>query len=342
MFGLRKFLSVLLVLLLCPIVLGQIAAASARTLLRDSAFTKQVVRESGIYVEMESLLVGQLTEGLEDGEIAFTPAEMTSIVTGVLPAERIERLAEPLLEGFHGWFWSGAPRPELVLDLTDLRTTFPGVMRPIILAKIEALPVCSASQAAQLEASFKGGMAPCKSPNPDFNRRVVERAVSDAQLAKLIPGRVDLAAELERKNGPAFWTELKEQFGEVRTGLDLIPFGWGVIILLLALLAVLNLDRWYTPFGWMAAPLLVGGSIMLSVGALGMGFVQPIIQRAVVDDDAISTRALAGIQVAMHGLFGLMRNLSIGTVLLGIGCIVLVVVGHRRSPAGTGRRSGVA
>src|SRR2546428_1161091 len=164
-------------------------------------------------------------------------------------------------------------------------------------------------------------MSACKSPNADFNRKVVERATSDAQLAQLIPDRVDLSADLEQMNGPAFWTEMSDDLGAVRAGLTLIPYGWGLIALLLALLAVLNLDRWYTPFGWMATPLLIGGGIMLTFGALGLDVAQPIIQEAFGSGGEMAATALSGIHLAMEGLFGAIRNLSIIAVLLGLGCV---------------------
>lgn len=339
---LRKLLSVILVLILFPLVVGQITASAARSLLSDSVFTKEVMRESGIYTEMEAFLVDQLSEGFQRSAIQFTRAEVYSIVTGALPASRLQAVSEAAIEGLHKWFWSGASRPDVVIDLTGARRALPSVIRPIIVAKVEALPVCTAAQAAQLALSYSGGMPPCKSPNATFNKMVIDRAVSDADLENLMPARVDLAAELEMSNGPDFWRELSADIRSARLGLDMIPFGWGLIAILLALVALLNLDRWYTPFGWVAAPLLAGGSVLLLVGLVGVNLAVPMLRGTVVTGDAEGAFAISVMRAAVETLFISMRTISMIVALTGLGCVIVAVAGRMISPPGPDPRTTAA
>jgi hypothetical protein len=249
---------------------------------------------------------------------------------------------EPVIDELYVWFWTGTERPQLILDLTEVRTAFPGVIRPILTAKIEALPVCSAKQAAQLAASYQGGMAPCKSPDPSFNRRVVETVATDAELQTLIPAKLDLGDRLDQGDGADFWAETREELGGIRSLLTLIPFGWGLIGLLLVLLAVLNLDRRYTPFGWLAAPLLFSGLFMVIGGLIGPALADSIVQGSVTTSDLPPGAAFSAIQVVADKLFGTMRNLGFGTALIGLGCAITAVIGKRKGPHVGDHRSGVA
>lgn len=329
LYGLRKFVSVILVLALGLILLVQITASAGRSLIRDAAFLKEIVRETGIYAELQADLVDQVAGSLEGGEVAFTEAEMTTFVNGVLPAVRLQSLMESMIDGMHGWFWSDDPRPTIVLDLSEMRATFPGVVRPIITARIEALPVCSTAQAAQLAASYKGGMVPCKSPDAAFNRRVVERMASDAQLQAMIPERLDLTSQLEETNGPAYWAEARESFTKLRTALDLIPFGWGLIALLLALLALLNLDRWYVPFAWIGATLLAGGGLAVVGAILGTGLVYLMIQGADSSDGGAQLIGL--IQAGAERWVGIVRQSGLITALAGLGSVIIAMIGKRNA-----------
>lgn len=334
--ALRKVLSVLLVLIIMSAVSGQIAAHSARELLADPAASKEILRQSGIYVQMETFLVDQLSAGFSQSDLQFTRAEVNAIVTGVLPAGRLQLMAEGAVEGLHTWFWSGAARPQIVIDLTESRQALPAVLRPIIRAKVEALPVCTTAQAAQVALTYKGGMPPCKSSSADFNRMVVDRAIPDTELQKMVPGRVDVTAELEAQNGPDFWPEMSASLANARYALNLVPYGWGVILVLLALLALLNLDRWYTPFGWMAAPLLLGGGLLLGVGLVGVNIALPFLQDAMVTGDAAGALVFSMIRAAVQTLFLSMRNISLIVSLAGLGSVIIAVAGKVMAPPADG------
>lgn len=336
LYGLRKFVSVILLLVLCPVLLLQLTASAGRSLVRDADLLKEIVQETGIYAELQADLVEQLAGSLDGGELDLTEAEMTTLANGVLPATRLQTMLESMIDGMHGWFWSDEPRPTIILDLTQMRAALPEAIRPIIAARIEALPVCSATRAAQLAASYQGGMAPCKSPDPAFNQRVIERVASDPQLQAMIPERLDLTSRLEQSEGPDYWVDARESFTSVRSALDLIPFGWGVIALLLALLALLNLDRWYVPFGWIGATLLIGGSLALVGGMLGTGLASLMMQGAIEQEGG--GQVLGLIQAGADRWFSIVRQGGLLTMLLGVGSVIVAVVGKRKFvPAGESR-----
>lgn len=334
---LRAFLSTLLVLILIPVLWGQMAAHTVRTMIIDPVATKAIIRDSGVYLQMERLLVQEVSAGLRNPQnpIPFTEAEVSGLVGRVVPSSRLQALAEQAIDGLYQWFLTESLRPNLVLDLSPIRAELPAAVRAVIQAKVDALPVCTANQAAQLAVTYKGGMPPCKSPDARFNRAVIDAAMPTAEIEKLIPNRLDVAAELEERQGPAFWEDLNRSLALARQGLNLIPFGWGVVGGLMVLLLLLNLRTWYSPFGWLAAPLLVAGGLMLVAAWVGVGIVLPILTGATVAGTAGADVAASVAKVTMGSLALSLRNLSLLISLVGIGCLILAVTGSL-----TGNRSG--
>lgn len=306
----------------------QIAASAGRTLVKDATLFKGIVQESGLYSQVQTGLVAQLAESFQGAEVELTEAEVATLIDKILPATRMQRLTDGMVDGLHGWFWSDEERPTILLDLSEVRAAFPGALRPLIIAKIEALPACSAARGAQLAASYNGGMLPCKPSDAAFNQRVVESITAELALEEFLPERIDLTAQLEEANGSDFWAEMREGFEEARSLLDMVPFGWGVIGLLIGLLALLNLDRWYTPFGWVAATLLIGGGLALFGGMLGTGVAQSMIQEAISSgDEAMQVMGLA--QLGMERLFSLMRQMGLTAAAIGLVCMGIAMIGRR-------------
>lgn len=340
LYGLRKFVSVLLVLVLCPLLLVQITASAGRSLVKDADRLKGIVRETGIYATLQAGLVEQFAGSLEGGELELTEAEMATLANGMLPAARLQAIFESMIDGMHAWFWSDEPRPTITLDLSEMRAALPGALRPIIVAQIEALPVCSSAQGAQLAASYEGGMPPCKSADPAFNARVIDLVFADAQLQETVPERLDLTSQLEQSNGPEFWAETRESFTTVRRALDLIPWGWGLIAFLIGLLALLNLDRWYVPFGWIGVTLLIGGSLALAGGMLGTGLTYLMVQGAEASDGGAELLGL--VQAVADRWFSIGRQVGLLTMVLGVGSVTVAIVGKRRAPPSGDSRIDVA
>lgn len=336
---LRAFLSTLLVLALIPTLWGQMAAHTVRSMILDPVATKAVIRDSGVYLQMERLLVQEVSAGLRNPEnpIPFTEAEVSGLVGRVVPASRLQSLAEQAIDGLYQWFLTESLRPTLVLDLSPIRAELPGAVRAVIQAKVEALPVCSANQAAQLAVTYKGGMPPCKSPDARFNRMVIDSAMPTAEIEQLIPDRLDVAAELEDRQGSAFWEDLNTSLSLARTGLGLIPYGWGVVGVMMLLLLLLNMRTWYSPFGWLAAPLLVAGGLMLVTAWVGVGIVLPILTGATVAGTAGADVAASVAKIALGSLALSLRNLSLLVSLVGLGFLILAVAGSLTGsrPGGT-------
>lgn len=323
-------LSVLLLLVLVPLLWVQLTAHTARSLLHNPAFPLEAVRQSGVGREMQRLLVDQIAVRFQGPQapFPFTRDEVNTIVTRVLPAARLEAMTETAVEGLYRWFHGSEAKPKIELDLTEARAALPAVLTEVISAKIEALPVCTLAQAADLMRNYKGGMPPCKSPNAAFNRGVVDMAVKRANVETLLPAKVDVTGEIERREGLQFWTSLNEDLAWVRRFLNLVPVGWGVAGALLLLLALLNLDRWHRAFGWVGAALLLGGGLPLAIAWTEARAALPWISSGVSATSPTDALALSVVKVALESLAVALRSVSQTVALAGAGGIALALAGR--------------
>lgn len=312
-------------MILVPLLLAQMAAHTARSLVTDPESVKQVARESGVYAKVEQQLVANLTAGADrqGARLPLIQAEIRQLVRQVLPPTRVEAMGDRVADGMHAWLMGQRRRPDIVLDLSDVRREFPEAVRQMLYEKVAALPVCTPAQALQLLNSYGGGMPPCKSPDERINRSMVDRAVAEARVEEMIPTRYDLAAQFEALYGPWFWQEAEVSVAGARVVLGLIPWGWGVIAILLLLLALLNLDQWWTPFGWIAAPLLIGGGLITLGALVAVAMVPRLGPGDWSSAIAFSLLHSAGIALRQTGML---------VALAGLGCLVLAVAGRLISP----------
>lgn len=332
--ALRKMLSVLLMLILVPLIWTQITVQAASSFIGDPASVKRVLQQSGLHSDLEGVLVDQLSEVFDNPDmgISFTGDEVRSIVKEVMPATRIAGYTDHLIDEAYAWFENGTDRPNLDLDLTPVRAALPAALRRVVTEKIERLPVCTTAQALLLKATYQGGMPPCKSPNPEDNRRMVEQAMPDADVQKMVPSRIDLDQQIEASAGPGFWQDAGQKAALLRSSLKLVALGWVVLALVLLALVALNLDRWFTPFGWAGTSLLLGGGFMWAISYLGMQVVPVIFGPGSGYGRQVEVAAALLASVVLS----LMRGLGLTVALVGLGGIIVAVAGrllHREPPA---------
>lgn len=329
----RKVCSVLLILLLIPLIWAQIAAQTARELLFDPAFTKSVVHQSGLYLQLEQRLVDELAANFTGPQIPveFTTDEIRTLVNRVLPASRLQVLAEASIDGLHAWFISGTVRPNMVVDLTDVQLALPPALRQLLESKVAALPVCTASQALELVRTYNGGMPPCRSGNASFDRMVIDRAMRSSEVERLIPPRFDLAVEMELRYGEDFWTQKSRWFGTARLGVLATKLGWYVIAALVVALAMLNREQWHTPFAWVATPLLIAGATTLTVGWIGAGVLLPFVDTLTAPTQPSGAVVYSLVKMAMESLTVAMKDLGLLISLSGLACLVIAMAGSRTS-----------
>lgn len=326
----RKIASVLLVLLLIPLIWVQIAAQTARELLFDSSFTKSVVRQSGLYLQLERRLIDELAANFTGPQVPveFTTKEVRTLISRVLPASRLQVLAEASIDGLHEWFVSGKARPDIVMDLTDVQLALPPALRQILETKVAALPVCTVAQALELARTHNGGMPPCRSGDPNFDRMVIDRAIRSSEVDRLIPPRFDVALEMELRGGQDFWVKKSRWFGTARLGVLATQWGWYVIAALFVALAMLNRRRWHTPFAWVAAPLLIAGAIVLTVGWIGVDVLLPFVDTLTAPTQSSDAVIYSLIKIGMESLAVAMRNLGMLISLGGLACLAISVAGR--------------
>lgn len=324
----RKILSVLLLLLIIPLLIAQITVHSLRSLLLDPTVPKQVMRQAGLYAEVEQSMVRGVLNRVRGQQESFPlPRERVArIINRVLPAQRLAQISEQLIDGLYTWAWSTDSQPVLLVDLSDVRRTLPNAVRAELEAEVAALPVCSAAQLRQLMLRPPTGMPPCKTSDEKVNAAFINQVVKDLNVEQMVPRQVDLAQELAGREGPRFWEEARQKLQPLRVVLNLVLLGWGVITILLLLLALLNLDRWYTPFGWAgAAGLLTGGPLVLA-GLGGSNLLTPLVWSWVPGNPG-SQAAGAAVALTIQAVSAAVRNLSFTVLLLGLAAIAVAVFG---------------
>ncbi len=103
---------------------------------------------------------------------------------------------------------------------------------------------------------------------------------------------------------------------------------WVLLAFLLGLLALLNLDRWYLPLGWVAAPLLIGGALQLAVSLVGVNLALPAIRSALAGDPT-GGLAFSVLRAAVEALFVSIRSTSMVVALTGLCCAAMAAIGSR-------------
>jgi len=333
-----------LVVLIVPLIWAQIAAHSARSLMMNPEFTKSAIRRSGVYGEMDHVLAGVVIDGIKypQGAPPFTRDEVAGLITQVLPPARLQVMTETTIDGLHRWILQGEARPAIVLDLQEVRSALPVALKDLIKVKVEALPVCTVAQAIQVAKGYTGGLPPCKLSEPKLNQMIIDMALPTAEFQKAIPARIDVGAAVERAQGPHFWTEAGQGLYDVRRALDLIPWGWTVILLLLGVLALLNLDHWYTPLLWIGATLLVGGGLLLASSLFALSWVfSRFIADAVRIGSTVDALVLSVMRLALDSIGVLVRNVSMLVSLVGLGTLIAGMAGAvtKRPPSTPGAKA---
>ncbi|MFZ5824518.1 MAG: hypothetical protein ACOY94_09340 [Bacillota bacterium] len=335
--ALRKTLSVLLLLIIIPLLIGQIAIVSVRSLLIDPTVPKQVMRQSGLYAEVEQAIMQDLLEEMESQKesLPLPPRRIERIINQVFPAERLAQVAEQLIDGIYAWVWSNDPQPVLVLDLSDIRRTLPIALRAEVEAEVASLPVCNAAQLRQLMLQPPTGMPPCKAADEKVNAAFIDKVLKDLDIGQIVPQQIDLARELAGERGPAYWEEAWLELQPLRTVFSLVLVGWGVITILLLLLALLNLDRWYTPFAWVGAAGALAGIPLVLVGLGGTNYFVPMVLSS-VQADAASQSLGTAVALAIQTVSAALRNLSFTVLLFGLAATAVAVYGKTTEPEAQG------
>lgn len=315
---LRKIISVLLILVIIPVICGQIAAQTASALLLDPHVPETLAREAGLSRELERAVMLQVAGSLTGGATPFnlTRAEAEGLMHQIMPPARFELHTVLIVGGLQRWLAGETLRPEIILNLRAEREALPGALLRLAEVKVAALPVCTAQEGLRYAASPRTEMPPCRLSDPDANRKMIENVIASARVERFIPAELDLAEQV----GPAAWDEQIGGLQAAQSALALIPFGWFAIGFLLLLLGLFNLDRWYTPFAWIGAALIAGGGLML-IGALGaLNLLLPLLVTAASTTQFVVTALLESVGLAL-------RNLSLTVMATGLGSLVIAVAG---------------
>lgn len=330
MYAVRKILSVLLIMILVPLVSGQIVASAVRIMVTDGEFVRQVVRESDLFVQLEAELIGNLATTLSGAAapLPLEPAEAAALLQDAIPPGRLARYGDQLIDGMHAWvFHETSLRPSVVLDLSEPLQRFRTGLTRLVETKVAALPVCTGEQALRLAQTYDGGWPPCRTADASVNQAVIRAVLAEAAVDTWIPAQFDVAVQMEAQDGARIWQEAIEARTAIRLALGLISWGWVALAMMVLLLGLLNLDRWYTAFGWMGTPLLIGGGLILLTAASVLLFAAGFVQWATIPgptEEAVlrlvqSAAALAG---------QMLRNASLPVLLLGLGGLAIGLTGH--------------
>ncbi|HEY3367746.1 MAG TPA: hypothetical protein VGK74_22030 [Symbiobacteriaceae bacterium] len=253
-----------------------------------------------------------------------TAADVQFFVDQVLPSAQVQAVVETVIDGLQRWFVSDAPRPEIVLDLAFMRSALPGAVHAAMAAKVASLPACTPAQSQALLQDTDGEPLSCKPPDSVL-QALTDRMLPPDDLARL-PDQAAIAAMAEGTGGPAGWEQANARRSQARFYLSLLPWGWGVIGVLLLLLALLNRDRRYTPFGWIAAALLLGGGVPL-LAALTCARLLPYFVSSMTDGGPNTGLVQIVLGTLLQWIAATLRNISLLVTLAGLGSLIAAVSG---------------
>lgn len=268
MYFLRKFVSVLLVILCVPALGYQLLAATANATVLSPDFAKGQL-QAGFYAGVLDLAASRMVDQFPSGPVRFTPEEARSLIDQVMPADSLRAALEPVIDSLYVWLLGTQEHPTLLIDLRAVRANVAPALRRLVNARLAALPACPAGTLPALD----GGLPSCRLGGPAglAMTAAVNAALTDERLTAGVPDRIDLTAEIEQQQGPAVWRQFDTTRRVLRTLNRSAVWGWGVIALLALLLWLLNRDRPHSFTGWLAWPALLGGLLFDAAAFLATG-----------------------------------------------------------------------
>lgn len=325
----RKILGVLFVLLSTVLGIAVLLGWSIRTSVLSSEPWKAALREARVY---DRLLVEALPEIANESfttagvleNAPVTPADIVAVAQGTISApflqEQVERALDVAFDVLQSRTTLAAA--DLVIPLQDIKRKLPLAVRERLVARVQALPICTTAQLKDFEKfkSLTDALPPCRPKGLDV-QAIVRDSLKVEQITENIPATFDVAAELQKQraaDGSA--TGVAEQVALVQEKAQFIFQTHGYLtlawIVLLLGLGALFIPRWRRSVQWFAIGLFIP-SALVCIGTL--------IARGMLPENFIvaDRQAQLLINIGQPVLAALVHTTSVRTLLISGACVAV-------------------
>lgn len=328
----RKILGVFFVLLSTVVGVGVLLGWSIRTTLLSSEPWKASLREARVY---DRLLVEALpeiasesftTEGvLENAPV--TPADIVAVAQRTITASfvqaQVERGFDVVFDLVHNR--STLATTSFVIPLQDVKRMLPSAVQERLVARVQALPMCTAAQVKDFEKfkTLTDALPPCRPKGLDV-QAIVRDSLKVDEIAENIPATYDVGAELlkaRQVGGNVQSIEQRIAMVQEKAAFILQIHGYLTLawVVLLLGLGALFIPHWRRVVQWFAIGLFVPSAIV-TVGTLVARGMLP--DRITVAD----RQAQVLVNILQPVLASLVHTTSLRVLLMGGACVAGAIV----------------
>ncbi len=271
----RKVLGVLFLLLSAVLGVAVLLGWGIRTSLLVSEPWKASLREARVY---DRLLVEALPEIVSDALVTENAVADAPLTTKDLVTVAQRTLTAPFLQqqvenGFDVVFALIHGRATLatthfVIPLQDIKRQLPVAVQEQLVARVQALPICTEAQLKDFEKykSLTAALPPCRPKSLDV-QAIVRDSMKVDEIAANIPATYDVIAELQKQRASdGQSTTLAQRVADVQ---ERVQFGFhahGYLtlawILVLLGLGALFIPHWRRVVQWFAIGLFIPSAIV--------------------------------------------------------------------------------
>lgn len=205
--AMRKFLGVLFILLSTSIGLVVLLGWGIRTSILESEPWKTSLREARVY---DRLLVEALPEIVSDKSVTggilenapLTTNDLLTIVQSTITAAFLQQQVEHGLDVAFALVQGRATlaSTDFVIPLQDLKRRLPIAVHERLIARVQALPICTTDQLKDFEKfkTLTNALPPCRPKGLDV-QAIVRDSLKVDEITVNIPATFDVVAELQKQ-----------------------------------------------------------------------------------------------------------------------------------------------
>lgn len=328
----RKVLGVFFILLSTILGVGVLLGWSIRTTLLSSEPWKASLREARVY---DRLLVEALPEIVADKLVTdnvlekapLTPNDLVAIAQGTISTSFLQQQIEHGLDVAFDLLHSQTTlaSTDFVIPLQDIKRRLPIAVQERLVARVQALPVCTSAQLKDFEKfkSLTDALPPCRPKGLDV-QAIVRDSLKVDQITENIPATFDISAELQKQrttDGKA--KTLEQQVAAVQEKVQFIFQTHGYLtltwVVLLLGLGALFIPHWRRVVQWFAVGLFIP-SLFVTIGTL--------VARGMLPDHitVADRQAQVLVTILQPVLASLVQTTSLRTLLISGACAAGAVV----------------
>ena len=326
----RKFFAVLLILIFIPLYVTIFLAFNLQAVFFDEGLVKDSLNEIGFYEKIVPSVIKD-TYNLGAETVFVTEEEILDLINTSIPSEAIKLESEKTIDALYPYLQSETDSLKIEYDITVYKKTFITGAEALVVKKYDSLKVCTTKQLEEVDLNNLEEFPACKVPGYTGQKLLDEVAEGDfSSLTDKYPNKIIVTEKKiigEPKETITSETIPKESLANIRNLLSQSPktitAGFGVLIAILVLIALLRWGSYKSMARWIGWTLLIS-----SIIAGASGFV--LLSSVSFVEGAISTAgesATLATQLMMNLLDKMFYSKIIPqSLIIIIICLALIII----------------